>query len=79
MIRTQVQLTPEQAEALKRAAAERGVSMAEVVREAVDRYLASGPAQPRKRHAIQAVGGFRSGRHDVSAEHDRHLADAFAE
>jgi len=42
MIRTQVQLVPEQAEALKRAAADRGVSMAEVVREAIDRFLAAG-------------------------------------
>jgi hypothetical protein len=79
MIRTQVQLAPAQAEALKREAAARGVSMAELVREAVDRYLAGGGIEPRRQRAIEAVGGFRSGRGDVSADHDRHLAEAFGD
>jgi len=37
LVRTQIQLTEEQAVKLKRMAAERGVSMAEVIRDAVDR------------------------------------------
>ena len=41
--RTQIYLTYEQHEALKRKAGERSVSMAEVVREAVDRYVVEEP------------------------------------
>jgi len=33
----------------------------------------------RRKRAVEAIGGFRSGYHDVSAEHDQHLADALAE
>jgi predicted DNA-binding protein len=36
MIRTQIQLTEEQAARLKAVAARRGISMAEVIRQAVD-------------------------------------------
>ena len=79
MIRTQVQLVPEQAGALKRAAADRGVSMAEIVREAIDRFLVAGSPEPRRRRAVEAVGGFRSGYRNISADHDQHLADTLAE
>jgi metal-responsive CopG/Arc/MetJ family transcriptional regulator len=77
MIRTQIQLRDEQARALKRAADERGVSMAEVIRQAVDRYVASGHSEPRRHRAIAAIGGFRSGHRQISSTHDEHLADAF--
>ena len=43
MVRTQIQLTEEQAEGLKRLAAERGVSMAELVRQSVQRLLEERP------------------------------------
>ncbi len=79
MIRTQVQLTSAQAEAVKRAAAERGVSMAEVLRELVDSYLLTGPSADRRQRAIRAIGRHRSGRRDVSREHDRELGDAFGQ
>jgi len=36
MVRTQVQLTEEQAKKVKKIAASRGVSMAEVIRDAVE-------------------------------------------
>lgn len=77
MIRTQIQFTEEQATALRRLAAERGVSIAELVREAVDRQLMETGTAARRRRALAAVGGFRSGRGDVSVDHDAHLADAF--
>jgi len=73
MVRTQIQLTERQAEALKEAAARQGVSMAELIRQAVDRLVASsGPstkAELRSRAAAVA-GKFRSGRDDVSVRHD---------
>jgi len=77
MIRTQVQLTEEQANAVKRVAAERGVSMAEVLRELVDAHLTESPSSDRRKRAIGVIGRHRSGRHDVSREHDQELAEAF--
>jgi hypothetical protein len=79
VIRTQIQLLPEQAVALKRAADERGVSMAAVIREAVDRYVSSDPGVLRRQRAIAAIGRFRSGHRNVSTAHDEHLVGAFAE
>lgn len=78
MIRTQVQLTNEQMRLLKQAAAERGVSMAEVLRELVDTHLTRSPSGDRRARAVRAIGRHHSGRHDVSREHDRDLAQAFA-
>jgi hypothetical protein len=78
MIRTQVQLTDEQARMLRRVAAERGVSMAAVIRELVDAGL-SAPASTRTARARGAIGRFGSGKGTVSRDHDRELDDAFAE
>lgn len=81
MIRTQVQLTETQVKELKRIAAARGVSLAEVVREAVDGVIRSGGVavdrEERKRRALAAAGKFRSGVQDTSVRHDRDLAEAF--
>lgn len=78
MMRTQLQLTEEQAAALRRAAASRGVSMAEVMRQLVDAHLVEGPTAQARRRALAVVGRYRSGRSDTSAEHDEALAEAFA-
>jgi len=80
MVRTQIQLTEEQARALKEIAAARGESMAEVIRRAVDGVIRSGvmmPADERKKRAMDVIGKFRSGKHDVSKRHDAYLAEAF--
>lgn len=79
MERTQIQLTPEQAKKVRRAAADRGISMAAFIRTAIDEQLASEEVTRRRERAIASVGGFRSGRRDVSKRHDDYLADAFAE
>lgn len=79
MLRTQIQLEERQAAALKRFAAERGISMAELIRRAVDAMLASAPEEEVKRRARAAGGAFSSGSRDTSAEHDRYLAAAFDE
>lgn len=81
MVRTQIQLTEEQARRLRRAAVEEGVSMAEVVRRCVD--LALEERRPDRtelyRRAAQLAGAFRDrdGASDLSADHDRYLEDAF--
>ena len=79
MIRTQIQLTQEQARRLRVVASERGVSVAALIREALDRYLATADRSASVRDkAIAAIGGFHSGRHDVAEAHDEHLVDAFS-
>ena len=81
MVRTQIQLTEDQARHVKRIAAEQGVSMATVIRRGVDLLLRSAETavtdEERAARAISAAGRFRSGGGDGSVEHDRHLRDAY--
>ena len=83
MVRTQIQLTEEQAALVKQIAAERQVSMANVIREALDRSLESRPSLlsigDRIQRAIDASGRFRSGTADGSTKHDDHLPEAYRE
>ena len=80
MIRTQVQLTEEQARALKELATEREVSMAELVRQAVNLLLQSSARldhEERRRRAIAAAGRFHSGQSDIAERHDDYLTGAY--
>ncbi|HHY75458.1 MAG TPA: ribbon-helix-helix domain-containing protein [Firmicutes bacterium] len=79
MVRTQIQLTEEQAKKLKMKAAAMGVSMAELIRQGVDLVLEfnGDKAQPeRVRRAMSVVGRFRSDKTDVAVKHDKYLAEA---
>ena len=80
MVRMQIQFTEAEAEALRRAAAQRHLSISAVVREAVDERLDHPLAQPsleeRKARAKAACGRFRSGLSDISARHDEYFADS---
>ena len=80
MIRTQVQLTEEQAQALRNLASARQVSVAELIRQSVDTLIRSSGEiniEERRRRAIAAAGRFHSGASDISAKHDECLAEAF--
>lgn len=78
MIRTQISLDEQEMERLRDLAQRRGVSIASLVRSAVDRLLAESEDDPRAR-ARNASGRFRSGRSsDTSVEHDRALDRAFS-
>jgi hypothetical protein len=80
MVRTQIQLSEEQAKAIKRIAAAQGTSMAEVIRRAVNGVIIFSPAgdwNERHQRAIEIVGKFRSGKRDVSKNHDRYLTEAY--
>jgi hypothetical protein len=80
MIRTQVQLTETQMEALRRLATLKKKSLADLVRQSVELYLdRESPAGDalRVQRALAVVGKFSSGSRDGSSEHDRHLADAY--
>jgi len=80
MVRTQIQLTEGQAKALKRLTQSRHLSIAELIRQAVDGLIKSGAVvdiEERRKRAIDIVGRFGSGKRDISREHDRYLAEAF--
>jgi hypothetical protein len=80
MIRTQIQLTETQARTLKKVAMDKGTSVAEVIRRAVDNMVQRSPkvsSEERIKRALEIVGKFRSGRGDVSQKHDEYLAEAY--
>jgi Arc/MetJ-type ribon-helix-helix transcriptional regulator len=79
MIRTQIQLTEEQAAKLKRLAGERDVSMAEVIREAVDRLPDRNDRAERFARALAVAGTGHDidGKTDVAERHDEYLADIY--
>ncbi len=83
MVRTQIQLEERQTEILKQLAAERQLSVAELIRRSIDAYLASIPPragrEDQRERAIRAAGRFHSGVTDLGEHHDRYLEEAFAE
>jgi len=72
MIRTQISLTEDQMKRLRAEARRRRLPVAALVREAVERGLATRSAdrQARFRRAMSAVGRFRSEAGDTAARHD---------
>lgn len=81
MIRTQIQLTEQQSQALREAARRSGVSTAEVIRRSVDRFLAQEAAvlsvAPSRMSALEVVGLFSSGLTDIADRHDDYLDEAY--
>ncbi len=73
MKRVQVQFNSEQAEALRRGAAASRRSIAAVVREAVDVWIAHNERRQDVDRALAAIGGFHSGLGDLADNHDRYL------
>jgi hypothetical protein len=79
MVRTQIQITPEQARALKQLASREGKSVAELIRISVDSLLRAGGIQDQdalRRKAMTAAGKL-SGPHNLAANHDQFLVEAF--
>lgn len=82
MIRTQVQLTEKQYEALKRLSHKENISIAELIRRGVDAYLLSaerGGDDEKIRRAIEIAGRFRSGVKDLAKNHDLYFTEAVSE
>jgi hypothetical protein len=85
MIRTIVQLTEEQHRALKEMAAEYHVSVSELVRQGVDQLtrtkkpLISQEEKIRRALAVIGIAHDRCGATDVSINHDKYLAEIYAE
>jgi predicted transcriptional regulator len=81
VVRTQIQLTEEQANALKKLAMSRHLSVAELIRQAVTNFIKSSTvvdAEERQKRAIAAAGRFHSGIADLSNGHDKHLAETLS-
>ena len=82
MKRTQIQLTDKQYKLLKELSAEKDISMAEVVREAITFYSSSTITinrDARIRDALSIIGKYNSGKKDISIKHDEYLEKAFKE
>jgi hypothetical protein len=81
MIRTQLQLSEEQARALRELAAREDRSMADLVREALDLLLsrrrrAFAPRAELVARALAVAGRYRSGASDLARRHDQAFADS---
>jgi hypothetical protein len=80
MVRMQIQFTEAQSQRLREEAAERGVSLSAVVRQAVADSLVAGRYKPSRdeliRRSLAAMGRFHSGTGDVSSRHDEYFADS---
>lgn len=80
MVRTQIQLTEEQARAVRKMARAEGVSVAEVIRRAVGKIMRADKSideEERHKRALEIVGKFRSGKRDISRKHDVYLEEAY--
>ncbi len=77
MIRTQIQLTEQQASALKDMAARRNVSLAELIRQAVDSIVAESEREDKWRRAAALLGRYHDEAQDVSVNHDRYLEEIY--
>jgi hypothetical protein len=80
MVRTQIQLTEEQARLLKEIAHAEHISMAELIRRQVDTLIKAHKPHGRDRlveQAKEACGKYGSGRSDISEDHDAYLSGDF--
>jgi predicted DNA-binding protein len=77
MIRTQIQLTENQAERLKELARRLDVPMAELVRRGVEKVLADADRDEKWQRALAVVGRYHGGPSDVGRRHDDYLAEDF--
>lgn len=81
MVRTQIQLTENQARALKRMARRQDISMAELIRQSVDALISAQAADARElqwERSATVIGKYHSGKPDIAREHDRYLDEAYA-
>lgn len=80
MVRTQIQLTENQAKTLRRLSASRNLSVAELIRRAIDAMIKASPLmdpEEQLKRAAVIAGKFGSGRRDISKKHDACLAKDF--
>jgi hypothetical protein len=82
MVRTQIQITEQQAVRLRQLAEVQEVSIAELIRRAIDHLLASVnplPDTEQRRLALAFLGQFPDDAADVAENHDKYLAEIYAQ
>jgi len=79
VVRTQIQLTEEQAEKLREIAMENRESMASLIRKAIDQFILAGKRDRTDlyRQANSVVGKYKAKEDDISIDHDRYLDEDF--
>ena len=79
MVRTQIQLTEQQAAQLKDLVNTRGESMASIIRQAIDQYLLTRKSDISElyRRAESVIGGFEANAPDVSTRHNHYLEESY--
>jgi len=79
MVRTQIQLTEDQARMLRELSLSSRESVAALIRKAIDRFLITG--KPDRialyRQAMTVVGKYKTEQSDLAVEHDRYLEEAY--
>ncbi|KQC15078.1 MAG: hypothetical protein APR63_12825 [Desulfuromonas sp. SDB] len=76
MIRTQIQLTEKQAEALKKLSSEKDVSISELIRRGVDLLLKTdliSNNELKKKNALKLSGLHKTGCKNLSTHHDYYI------
>ncbi len=82
MVRMQVELSDEQAQALDRLSVQRGISVADLLQQGVDLIIGAVDSPDwriRRERALAALGCFASGAGDLAEQHDHHLAEAYGQ
>ena len=79
MVRTQIQLTEDQAQMLRELSLSSHKSVAALIRKAVDQFLITGKPDRSAlyRQAGSIVGKYQSDNSDIAIKHDQYLEEAF--
>lgn len=82
MVRTQIQLTEKQSDLLKKMAMTQTLSIAEIIRQAVDNYIKSNiviNTEERIKKVLELSEKYNDseGKRDVSKKHDDYLVKAY--
>ena len=84
MVRIQIELSEDQAQALERLSVKHGIPVADLLRQGVALIIeGEGGDSPdrrvRRQRALATLGCFRSGCGDLAEKHDRYLAGAYGQ
>ncbi len=82
MVRTQIQLTEKQSDRLKNIATAQAISIAEIVRQAIDNYIKSNTAintEERIKKVLELSEKYNDseGKSDVAKKHDDYLVETY--
>ncbi len=79
MVRTQIQLTKDQARMLRELSLSSHESVAALIRKAVDQFLITGKPDRSTlyRQAMTIAGKYKTKQSDIAVDHDRYLEEAF--